>query len=703
LSRPSLTDKRLYKKQGMKYNGEVKSFFYPGSVVIIGVSNSPSNLGRSIAENLERFRFKGSVYLVGQKTGYLKGKRIFSNIEELDTVPDLAILLTPADTIVEMLDNCGRKGIHRAIIETAGFSELGEEKKALEKEIINRALKWNMKFIGPNCIGIINMENSLALPFVPFGAEEIKNGHISIISQSGGIIHETVRRACIENLGLNKLISIGNKLMVDEDDLLEFLISDPTTLTIGIYLENITRGKHLMGLAQSTDKPIIFLKANASPAGREIAKFHTSALFGDNLVAEAALREAGIHRVQDLEEMINCYKIFTLPAMKGPKVAMVARSGGLAVILADTAYRYHFKLSRFSQDLLNTVRRKTRAGVIRLTNPLDLGDLFDVDFYIEIVEQILQETDVDGMVFFHSYGMLEDFIPTQRLIKSLHELSYAYRKPVVLCVAPDKENWFKIKELTDFPIFSGIDSAFRALYRSFKHFEYRSKQNRPVSPTMVSIKTKRKSNVPSGIMDTVETFELLRSYNFRIADYRVAKNNEAGSKAAGTIGYPVALKVVRPFILHKTDNNGVKLNIGNDNALRDAFNDMQGEEYIVQKMIPAGYETIIGGKQDIEFGPVVLFGLGGIFAEVFKNISIRLAPIDEETARKMIEETSGGVILKGYRGQPPSDINDLSRCLVNLSRLLFEHPEIINIDINPLIVLGNGNGCQVVDAKIKIL
>jgi hypothetical protein len=162
------------------------------------------------------------------------------------------------------------------------------------------------------------------------------------------------------------------------------------------------------------------------------------------------------------------------------------------------------------------------------------------------------------------------------------------------------------------------------------------------------------------------------------------------------------LKVVRPFILHKTDNKGVKLNIGDDSALRDAFNDMHGEEYIVQKMIPAGYETITGGKQDIEFGPVVLFGLGGIFAEVFKNISIRLAPIDEDTARRMIEETSGGVILKGYRGQPPSDINELSRCLVNISRLLFEHPEIINIDINPLIVLGDGNGCWVVDAKIEI-
>jgi acetyltransferase len=258
----------------------METMFFPQSVVIVGVSNSPSNIARGIVENLDRFTFKGTVYLVGSKRDSFMGREIVAHVRDISEVPDLAVLLIPAGGLPEALEACAQKGIRRAIIETGGFSEYGEDRKSLESQILKIAAEWNMKIMGPNCVGIANIENGLVLPFVPLYPHEAKKGSVSIITQSGGLVHDTIVLCDTSGLGVNKLISIGNKLALNENDFLEYLISDQATEIIGLYLENICDGRRLMDLAGATDKPIILLKSNRSPASREIARFHTSALAG---------------------------------------------------------------------------------------------------------------------------------------------------------------------------------------------------------------------------------------------------------------------------------------------------------------------------------------------------------------------------------------------------------------------------------------
>ena len=456
-------------------SNKMQKLFYPESIMVVGASDTATNLGRNIAQNLNRFHFKGPVYLVGREGGSLDGQKIHTRIEEIDASPDLVVFLIPARFIPEALELCGRKGIHYAVIESGGFSEFSDEKRDLEKEILSIAQKWHIRFVGPNCISIINLENGLVLPFVPLDPKKIKAGPLSLVSQSGGIVTNSLKLFSCENIGFNKVISMGNKLNLDENDYLEFLITDPGTKTIGLYLESVSNGRRLMDLACSTQKPVIALKSNTNKASNQIARFHTSALAGDDEVVSSALSQAGIHRVYSLNEMMDSFKIFDLPLMKGSNLAILCRSGGRAVMAADAAHRYGFKMIPFSEDFLHHVRKKVRAGVIRMTNPLDLGDVFDFDFYREVLEWALREKEVDGVLFSITYDSGAELVATKNLIGFTSKLCSVYEKPVALSLTADSDEWFIMKKTADFPIFTEPDDALKALALSLRH--YRNKFN----------------------------------------------------------------------------------------------------------------------------------------------------------------------------------------------------------------------------------
>jgi acetate---CoA ligase (ADP-forming) len=681
----------------------MEAIFFPHSVAIIGVSDSPSNVARGIIENLDRYAFKGRIYLVGSKTGFLSGRKVFADVGEIPEVPDVAVILIPAGRLPKALEGCGKKGIYRIVIEAGGFSEFGEDRKALEKEILQIAAQWDMKIIGPNCVGIVNIENGLALPFYPLYLHETKKGHISIITQSGGLLHDVMMLCHMANLGVNKLVSIGNKLVLNENDFLEYLTSDPATDIIGLYLENICDGRRLMDLAAKTKKPIILLKSNRSPESREIAKFHTSALAGDDRIVDEAMKQTGIHRVENLKEMVDAFKAFSLKPLKGRRLAVVARSGGHAVLSADSVYRHGFKLASFSQDFFSMLSEKTRAGVIRRTNPVDLGDVFDFSVHLEIVEGALREDGVDGVMVVHSYALGLDSGPTRDFIVSITDLSKVYEKPIIFCMSGHKEDWFTMRETTEFPVFVHADESLAAMRRSYAHFGNR---NGPPGegPRMVMHNKKDAATLPfsPGVVSVDEAFSLIKKYGLIVAEYRIVKNVEEGLEAAHAIGYPLALKAASPDVLHKTEHGAVILGIENEEALLKAFHRIKTGPYLVQRMVPSGCEMIIGGRNDPEFGPVILCGSGGVFVEVFKDVAIRVAPIDEKIARQMIEELKGAVILKGFRGQEPYDAAGFARAITNISRLLTEHPEIKSLDINPFIVFNEERGGVVVDARLEV-
>jgi len=677
----------------------MEKVFFPASVVVFGVSAAPTNLGRNIVLNLQRFGYKGGIYAVGKDNGDVSGVSICRGLEDVPEVPDLAVFLLPARHVPEALEASGRKGIRYAIIESGGFSEFAEQGRDLEKEVLDIARRWGIRVVGPNCISIINLENGLVLPFVPLEDREVKKGNISIVAQSGGVALDCMRLLSYENLGASKMISMGNKLDANENDFLDYLRDDPDTHVIGFYLENVSDGVRFMELARKTDKPLIALKANTSPVSNHAARFHTAALAGDDEVVTAAFRQAGIHRVQNLAEMMESFKVFSLPVIKGPRLALLGRSGGQAVLLADAVHRYGFELAKLSGDFFNHVRQHIRAGVIRMSNPLDMGDIFDIDSYAGIVEKALSEEGVDGVVISHAYVANLEVAPTKRLLEASLSLSQRYGKPVIPCIIPDKHTWFSMKEQAGAFLFEDVDMALKALSRSLWH--HRSHAGRVVMGQKAA-RPRRAPVLERGFMKPEDAFAILASCGIPAAEVAVVGTAEEAAKAARRLRYPVALKTADPAVLHKTDKGGVVLGIGGEPELRKALRSMKAKRYLVQKMAPAGTEVIIGARKDNEFGHVILFGLGGILVELLKDTAMRVVPVTAGEAESMILEIKAAGLLKGFRGRGPLDVRALGRCIAGVSRLLVDHPEICNIDINPLILYSKGKGCIAVDAKIEI-
>jgi acetyltransferase len=388
--------------------------------------------------------------------------------------------------------------------------------------------------------------------------------------------------------------------------------------------------------------------------------------------------------------------------MRGQRLAVIARSGGHAVIATDAMYRHGFKLAKLSQNIFDLVGQKKRVDVIRATNPIDLGDIFDIDFHYTILEKTLAEEGVDGALFIHSYDLESDGDATLAFIDKIGSLVRSQPKPVLFCMVSEKEQWFRMKDGATFPVFSEADQAMRALARSWSHFKRTGSRNlsKKQSP-MYFAKPKNSPKGKTSFLTPTEALELFRQYDLPVADYEVVRDMQRCRKAAQRLGYPVALKNATSNILHKTEHGGVRLNLTSDASLKEAFKNMASETYMVQKMAQTGFELIIGAKWDPTFGQVIIFGMGGIYAELFKDISVRMVPVDEKSAIKMFGEAQGSAILKGYRGKPPCDLQAVTKCITSISRLLTDHPEIVNLDINPLIVYEKGKGCVIVDAKIE--
>lgn len=681
----------------------MKKLFFPDSVAIFGVSNAPANLARMIIENLQRFGFAGPIYPLGDRDDHIRGLPVYRALADVPHVPDLAVLLIPATKIPDVLEQCGRKGIRWVVVESGGFSEFDEGRRTLEATVREVADRWGITVMGPNCVGVTNRENGLVLPFVPLYPKDMLPGSVSFISQSGGLVHDIMMLCAHEHVGLSKLLSVGNKLMVDENDFLEFLVHDPATKVIGLYLEQVGDGRRLVDLARSTSKPIALLKSNRSPSASEVARFHTAALAGDDRVVDAACRQGGIHRVRTLQEMVNTLKVLGLPPMKGKRVAVVTRSGGHAVLAADSVHSHGLELARFSEDFFSLIEPKRKARIIRMTNPLDIGDVFDVDFYPVLLEAALKEEGVDGVVFMHSYNHENEGMATEKLLRSAGRIAASSGKPVVFFLITNPEQWMAMKNVVDLPVFTEVDQAVGALRVLWDHGCHDALRT-GAEPPVPSLNLRgQRSLSPSVMADQSEVFTLLRDYGLPVVPWRVVSDLAGALEAAGEMGYPVALKVVSPALLHKSDSGGVHLNLPDRGALTEAFQSLRADRYLVQAMSPAGYEVIVGGKRDGEFGPLVLAGLGGIFTEVLKDVAIRLAPVDEPEVPAMINELRGAALLQGVRGQPRADMREIARIVATVSTLMVDHPEIVHLDINPLIVMEEGKGAFIVDGKMEIL
>jgi acyl-CoA synthetase (NDP forming) len=696
----------------------MRGFFYPDSVAVIGVSPSPTNLGRAIVYHLAEFRYAGQIYLVGPKGGSFLGHTIYRSVDEIPAAVDLAAILTPAQTLPDLIRACGEKGIRRLVIESAGFRELGEERRALEAEVIAAARRFGIRFIGPNCIGVMNKENGLALPFVPF-RDTFHLGPLSILSQSGGVGSALLNSLAAEELGFSKFASIGNKLDTDENDLLEYLIEDESTRIILLYLEGIADGRRLMELASQSTKPILVHKSNTSEASAQIARSHTASLSASDEVVSAAFRQSGIHRLTDMHSALAAIRACNLQPMRGKRLAVVSRSGGHAVVAADAATRYGFHLQPFPGAYLRMVESRLRAGVIRLGNPMDLGDLFDLELFHQIVRDTLRRPDIDGILMVHNYNGVFFEEGSRALVQAVRRTSEEVRKPVALCLFTTEDELRANRRANPgFPLFTDPEEATcsLALSREFsgrlpsKVDELRT-NIADVEKVRALLAAARARKAPQLTLD--EAFSVLLSSDIPVAPWAVARSAGEASARAAEFGFPVALKVMSESFVHKSDVGGVLLNLGSAKEVEEGYERLAGllratvpnaveQPVLIQTMVAHGVEIFVGGKQEPTFGPVVLVGLGGVYVEVLGDVALRVAPVTSREARGMLDEIRGGRLLGGVRGEPPADREGLAAMIQRISQLLYDLPEIHELDVNPLKVLSAGNGCVAVDCRIVL-
>ncbi len=688
---------------------ELSNFFYPKNIVVVGVSAEKNNLGKNIVMNCLKLGYQGEILSVGLKGGVVYGQRIYKSLEEIKSDIGLAVILTPSITIPGILEQCGKKGIRYVVIESGGFSEMGRKGRSIERACLEVADRYGIRFIGPNGIGVINMENGLAMPFVPI-QQDLHPGSVSILAQSGGVGLSYLAFLAEENIGINKFVSIGNKLNVDENDLLSYLIEDEGTKIILIYLESFSDGRRFLEIASRSTKPILVHKSNRFKESAHIAHSHTAALSADDELVNFALKQAGCIRVNTMDEAMDYTKSLTMPPLKGKRLAVVSRSGGHAVIATDACAYYGFKLPSFPDSFLKKIEKRLRAHVIRLQNPLDLGDLFDLDFYEYIVEELLKRDDVDGILLGHGYRPKSpEQEASRKLVQRAAQLMERYQKPIGLFVFTESSEIEYLRRNSNIPIFSSPENAMRAFNLSYR---WAFRRPIPIRPGRISGKDKKratdilKKNEGKKAISLKDSLELIKSYGIYTVEHMIADGPEDAINIWRKFNSPIAMKINTPLFIHKSDEGALRLNLNSEKEIIEAFEKFQqiaggrNIEVLIQPMIKEGTEIILGGKRDQVFGPVILFGLGGIFVEVLRDVVWRVAPVNRQEARRMINQIRAQKILKGIRGKGPLDTKALEDMIVRISHILIDLPEIEEIDINPIFLFQQGRGAKAVDARI---
>ncbi|MFH2007662.1 MAG: acetate--CoA ligase family protein [bacterium] len=693
----------------------MKSFFAPASIVVFGVSAKETNLAQYILQNCRTWGFTGPLYAVGSRRGEIHGVTIHEALSEIADPIELAVVLMPAALVPQALEACGLHGVRRVIIETGGFGELSDEALVLEQECLDIAARHSLRLMGPNCIGTINIRHGVALPFGPMESAP-KLGDLSFASQSGGVGIHLLIRLGEEHIGMAKFASVGNKLDVNEADLLEYLLQDPETGRVLLYLEGLSEGRRLLELAAGASKPVIVFKASTGQIGARTAQSHTKALSSDDAVVEAAFRQVGIHRVHETREVGFAVKASRLAPMRGNRLAVISRSGGHACIVADAVEADGFELPPFDDAVKDATRAALRAGVIRMRNPLDVGDIFDFPAYARIARAVCEAGQHDGIVFVHTYRSEAQRLVSRPLLEELDRLADRYGLPIACSLATAQDEVRLVQSLVRLPIFDTPEEAVHALRLARDRYRSTAPGIRPLdgAPTHVTPSLGQRLSTLAerpGWLDMEDCLDVLGQLGVVTPRWTVARS--ADDAAAAADWGPVVLKALAPELLHKTEAGGVELGCSGAEDIRRGYHALLArvaeaapaasvEQVLVQQEAREGIEVIVGGRQDPTFGPIVLFGLGGTLAELHRDVAIRVAPIDRALALDQIAGSTAGLLLDGFRGRPAADREALIDLLCAVSELLVHAPEVQEIDLNPVRVFPTGEGASALDVRIRV-
>ncbi len=672
----------------LQQNNNLQPLFYPKSVAVIGASENPEKIGHEILKNIIDGGFPGKVYPINPKSEKILGLQCHKSVLEVKEPIDLAVIIIPAKFVPSTIEECGQKEIKAAVIITGGFSEAGPEGEALQQEIERIAQLYGIRVVGPNCQGINN-------PYCPLCASWpllTGKGRVAVISQSGTVGAAMMDWFSGEHLGVSCFVSMGNRVDIEESDLIAYLDQDPNTQVIALYIEGVKNPARFFRVLKNIKKPLVVLKSGRTPKGRVAAESHTKSLAGSDAVYEALFKRFNVHRADTIEEFYDFSKALAyLPSFSGNRILFITTSGGAAILATDQAEKEGLDVAPMPDELSKKLEPVVPAHSIR-ANPLDLTGDADAEMFKNVVEIAKDYYDILGLIF-------GDPVENASEVASLISNNL-----VIFLGGAEVERKERIlMHEKGIPVFPTPERGIKALAQVMPKAIKKVAVHPDVRTTILS---KGKKLLPPS-----ESLELLSSFGFPCCEHRVADTPGKVAHAAYEIGFPVAIKINSSIISHKSDLGCVKLGVSSGEEAKKCYHeiiasaqkvagDEEVSEVLVMPMAKPGLETILGMVRDVQFGPVIMFGIGGIAVEIYQDVVFRLLPLDRGQVERMLDEIKAAPILKGYRGQPAVDREALINGILILSHIATERPDIAEIDVNP--VIAYPDGILAVDARILL-
>jgi acetate---CoA ligase (ADP-forming) len=698
------------------------SIFSPTSIAVVGASTREHSVGRAIFNNLLTGQFTGVIYPVNPKTKSISGVRCYTSISEIPDKVDLAVIVVGAPFVPQIMKECGECGVKGAIIISAGFKEIGGEGKILQDETEKIAKQYGIRVMGPNCLGVINTDSAIRMN-ATFATSMPMQGNIGFISQSGALCTAVLDYAKGQHIGFSKFISMGNKLDITENDLLRYLKDDPQTDVILLYLEQLTNGQEFIDICRNITgeshnlKPILAIKSGRTAQGAKAASSHTGSLSGSDEVYDAIFSQGGVLRVETVEELFDYAIAFAnQPIPKGNRVAIVTNAGGPGIIVTDACIRHGLSIASLSNKTISEMKEKL-PPTASLSNPIDVIGDAQSDRYEAAITAVMKDENVDGVIAILTPQAMTDI---ENIAKVILRIGKGDKKPLLSSFmgVVDVSAGVKILESNGMPHYKFPEGAARSFAKMATYANWIKRPRTEVKKFKVdkeaALRIIQKARLGKrDYLPEIEAFQVFETYGFPLIKFELADSKEKAIASAEKIGYPVVMKIASPDIVHKLDVGGVKLNLRSKEDVASAYDTMMAtvgkaapEARIwgvnIQEMLPKGREVILGMNRDPQFGPLLMFGLGGTYVEVFKDVTFRLAPIRELGAQRMIESIRSYKILQGVRGEKPSDIESIVETLERLSQLVTDIDDIAELDINPLLVFEKGKGCRLADGRILL-
>ncbi|MEA3238602.1 MAG: acetate--CoA ligase family protein [Candidatus Bipolaricaulota bacterium] len=693
---------------------DIDYLFEPRGVAVIGASQNTAKIGYRIVENIVQRGYKGKIYPINPKGGEVLGLKIYSDLSAVDGDVDIAVITIPAQFVFDAVRECAVKHVKHLLIITSGFSEVGNTEE--EREIVAYAREHGMRVLGPNIFGIYSAAASLDATFGPGG---ILPGRVAIITQSGALGIAMIGKTAAESLGLSSLVSIGNKGDIDESDVLEYLEHDEATKVIFLYIEGVKDGDRLVETLNrvTRKKHVIVVKSGRSKRGAMAAASHTGSLAGADEIFDSIMRQCGVLRAESVQEAFNwAHFLSDAPLPEGKESIIVTNGGGIGVLTTDACEKYGVALYD-NQTVLKETFAPVMPSFGSSKNPIDLTGQATAEDYERSLEAILDNNDMHAVIALYCETALFDTDALADLLRVEYE-RYKNKKPVIFSLFGGEKLETVVRTLRaeGIPVFSDVyDSAscLGALYRSWENVNTPKEKGKEIQIDVEAVETILDSArvEKRGFLLANEAQEMSEVLGLSMPGSIVANNLDEAVQAAEKIGYPVVMKVVSKDIIHKSDAGGVALNLENKNEVIDAYQAImrscreykadaliQGVEVV--EMVKPGVETIIGARQDASFGPIVMFGLGGIYVEVMKDVAFRAAPISKREAHAMVSDIRSYPLLLGVRGEKRKEIDGIVDVAMKLGALIDKCRDITDIEINPLVVYEHGQGVKAVDVRI---